>query len=111
MQTLFTEECHWINRTPRQLITDQMFDCEMKYQHVQYSDRKIMCTLTLSGGNSLIVSLDKPVRAITAGQYAVFYDGDVCLGSAMIRRVGPSMYTMGERNRLPQYLDQQITDS
>lgn len=88
-----------------------MFDCEMKYQHIHYGDKPKMCTLTLSGGNSLIVSLDKPVRAITAGQYAVLYDGDVCLGSAKIRRVGPSMYTMGERQRLPQYIDQHSNNS
>ncbi|WAR25961.1 MTU1-like protein [Mya arenaria] len=105
VQTIFTEECHWINKPPRQLLTDQMYNCEFKYQHVSLSGRKLNCTLTLSGGNSVIVSVDQPIRAIVPGQFAVFYDGDVCLGSGKIRKTGPSMYTMGERSRLPQYLD------
>lgn len=81
-----------------------MFDCEVRYQHLPINNRQYKCTLTLSGGNSLIVSLDIPMRAVPPGQYAVFYDGDVCLGSAKIMRVGPSMYTMGERQRLTHYM-------
>lgn len=30
------------------------------------------------------VKLDEPVHGVAAGQFAVFYDGDICLGSAMI---------------------------
>jgi len=103
--TIFTEDCHWINKPPRNLLTDQTYDCEFKYQHASLSKRKINCTLTLSGGNSVIVSLDQPVRSVCEGQFAVFYEGDVCLGSAKIRNTGPSMYTLGERERLTQYLD------
>ena len=36
--------------------------------------------------NSLIVSLVEPERAITAGQYAVFYKGEECLGTIHILR-------------------------
>ena len=100
-QTIFTEEAHWINKPPRKLLTEQMYDCGFKYQHVMPS---LNCTITLSGGNSLIVSLDIPMRAINAGQYAVFYDGEVCLGSAKIRRPGPSMYTMGHREPMKVYV-------
>ena len=48
--------------------------------------------------NSLIVSLAEPERALTPGQYAVFYDGEECLGSARILKVGPSSYTMNKDN-------------
>lgn len=103
-ETFFTEECHWIKKPPRQLLTDQMYDCKVMYQHVQLHGPENHCTLTLSGGNSLIVSLDRPMRAIAAGQYAVFYDGEVCLGGAKILRTGPSMYTMGVREQMTKYM-------
>ena len=41
------------------------------------------CTITLKG-DSVHMAFDTPQRAVTAGQSAVFYDGEVCLGGAIV---------------------------
>ena len=35
-------------------------------------------------GVGLEVKMDEPDRGVAAGQFAVFYDGDLCLGGGMI---------------------------
>ena len=44
----------------------------------------IGCTITHADNNRLSVTLEKKDSGIAPGQFAVFYDGDVCLGSAVI---------------------------
>lgn len=91
-KTLFTEPAHWINKPPRELVQIAMCDVDFKVQHGERADVK--STLTLSGANCLTVSLEHPLRAVSPGQYAVFYRGDVCLGSAKIIKQGPSVYDL-----------------
>ncbi len=59
-------------------------DCEIKirYQHVARKGR--ICPLT---NDQIVVKFDKPERAITPGQSAVFYKGDLVLGGGIIDRV------------------------
>ncbi|KAK6176874.1 hypothetical protein SNE40_015089 [Patella caerulea] len=96
-QTFFTEEPHWIRHPPRLLYQDQMFDAYFRFQHIH---PLVKCTATLTGGNGLIVSLERPMRAICPGQYAVFYNQDECLGSAKIIRPGPSLYTLNYKEHV-----------
>ena len=52
------------------------------------------------------MTLDQPIRALTKGQFATFYDGDECLGSAIITELGPSLYDFGyKRDQIQDFVN------
>lgn len=61
------------------------FRCTAKFRYRQ-SDIDVVIDKV---GDELIVEFDSPVKAVTPGQSAVFYDGDLCLGNAIIKNVVP----------------------
>jgi tRNA-specific 2-thiouridylase len=50
----------------------------------RYRQTDIPCTLTPMSDGNLKVMFDEAQKAVTPGQSAVFYQGDVCLGGAII---------------------------
>ena len=42
-------------------------------------------TIEWSGADTISVSMEEPDRGVAPGQFAVFYDGEVCLGSGKIQ--------------------------
>ncbi|GLS84668.1 tRNA 2-thiouridine(34) synthase MnmA [Paraferrimonas haliotis] len=50
----------------------------------RYRQRDVACTVTPIDNETLSVTFDQPVAAVTPGQSAVFYDGEVCLGGGII---------------------------
>ncbi|KAG8177332.1 hypothetical protein JTE90_018355 [Oedothorax gibbosus] len=96
-QTLVTEPPYWINNPPDTLSTNRTLRCEFRFQH---REPLVNCLLFQDQEQRLQVYLEKPLRALTPGQYAVFYDGEECLGSARILFQGPSMYDLeAEQNK------------
>lgn len=65
----------WIHDTPDIL---KSYTAKIRYRQ---NDQK--CTIRLTD-RGLKVDFETPQRAATPGQYVVFYDGDICLGSAII---------------------------
>lgn len=66
---------HWINGEP---------DVGKQYQvRVRYRAPLVRCGIVYANGTS-VLTLDGDVRAVTPGQSAVLYDGDVCLGGGVV---------------------------
>ncbi len=81
---LTTLEPHWLVPPPTRPLR-----CAAQ---VRYRQRAIDCTVDTQINGGLRVDFDAPPRAIASGQYVVFYDGDVCLGSAEIAAAGAAVF-------------------
>lgn len=79
----YTNHPHWISSSPFEL--NLVVECLFRFQHT-HPLRKCKLCQTVDG---LFVYLDEPVRSIKIGQFAAFYVGDECLGSAKINNSGP----------------------
>ncbi|XP_058788872.1 mitochondrial tRNA-specific 2-thiouridylase 1 isoform X2 [Phymastichus coffea] len=89
-----TAEVHWINKEPEQLKNSKsVFNCNFRFQHRR---PLVPCTVFKTIENKLFIHVEEPQRAVTAGQYAVLYCGQECLGSAEILNTGPSFYFIGK---------------
>ena len=77
---LVSNAVNWIPQKPNQ----KEFDCYAKFRYRQ-PDQKVRVTLRDDG--SVYVAFQERQRAVTTGQYVVFYDGDNCLGGGAIDKV------------------------
>ncbi len=73
---LTTEAMHWL-AAPR----TEPFRCTVK---VRYRQADQLATLEPREDGTAKVVFERPQRAVTPGQYAVAYDGERCLGGAVI---------------------------
>jgi tRNA-uridine 2-sulfurtransferase len=76
-------EMHWLNSAD---AADQPIECGVK---TRYRQSDLRCTVRLcaaqdGAGRRWRVTLNEPARAVTPGQYAVFYSGELCLGGGVI---------------------------
>jgi tRNA-specific 2-thiouridylase len=71
------------------------FRCRAK---IRYRQQDQECTITgIDSEGRIQVRFDEPQRAITPRQSVVFYDGDVCLGGALIERSGPTQFELAQK--------------
>lgn len=78
--TLTAQRVNWISG----VVPDEPFRAEVK---IRYKARPAWGWITPLSDNRAEVKFDSPLRDITAGQGAIFYDDDVCLGGGIIEKV------------------------
>ena len=79
--SLEAESVSWIAGSP----PAGSFACTAKFRYRQ-PDQAVRVTVA---GSSAHVDFDNPQRAVTPGQWVVFYQGDLCLGGGPIDAVTP----------------------
>ncbi len=89
-QRLTASQIHWIDS----IGPDFPFQCKAKTRYRQPDQD---CTIERPDGNEYIVSFSNPQRAVTPGQYVVFYDGDSCLGGGVIESTEQALPDSKER--------------
>jgi tRNA-specific 2-thiouridylase len=77
-----TEPAHWIAGSP----PGDRFACTVKTRYRQ-ADQEAEVGVQADGCCRIVT--DQPQRAVTPGQSVVFYDGERCLGGAVITETRP----------------------
>lgn len=73
-------DINWISKNKN----DKTINCFAKFR---YRQPDIAVTINVINDNNFKVNFSQPMRAVTPGQSAVFYDDDVCLGGGIINEV------------------------
>ncbi|XP_031844417.1 mitochondrial tRNA-specific 2-thiouridylase 1 isoform X2 [Nomia melanderi] len=93
-----TETPHWISEEPKKLNNFfNIMHCNFLFQH---RDPPVPCKIMKTVTNELIIKISQPLRAITEGQFAVLYNGEECLGSAMVVSPGASYFSFDREVRM-----------
>jgi tRNA-specific 2-thiouridylase len=82
--SLEATDASWIGVPPKEIVSGQPFRCMAK---IRYRQPDQPCEVLTTSDGTLIVNFEEPQRSVAPGQFAVFYDGDRCLGGAVIERV------------------------
>ncbi|OCQ52746.1 tRNA-specific 2-thiouridylase MnmA [Photorhabdus australis subsp. thailandensis] len=76
---LIAQQLHWVDKQP---LTEKIH-CVVK---TRYRQQDIPCTVTPINEDKIEVHFANPVAAVTPGQSAVFYQGEICLGGGVIEQ-------------------------
>ena len=80
--SLAATDASWIGAAPAGLDEGLELAAKIRYRQADQA-----CTVRREADGDLTVRFAEPQRAVTPGQFVVFYAGDRCLGGAVIDRV------------------------
>ncbi|USK60189.1 tRNA 2-thiouridine(34) synthase MnmA [Peribacillus asahii] len=84
--SIIADEVSWVSNIEK----PQEFECTAKFRYRQENHK---VTVRLLENDQVQVLFHQPIKAITPGQSAVFYQGEECLGGGTIKKV----FKNGER--------------
>ncbi len=87
---LMASQVSWTAGTPAATA----FECTAKTRYRQPDQQ---CRVVVDDSGVLNVSFDQPQRAVTPGQSIVFYDGEECLGGAVIDSINAPVESLQSR--------------
>lgn len=79
-------DLNWIVDLNKYVTNINEFNCFAKFRYRQ-EDREVLLTKQ-KNGSSYKVTSKMPLKAVTLGQQAVFYLGELCLGGGTVNKVG-----------------------
>ena len=91
---MIASNLHWIAGEPAFPL-----ECSVK---TRYRQGDQPCTIEVAGGDRVRVNFNQPQRAVTPGQYAVFYNRNLCLGGGVIETTLDA-YQVSEPNKERKY--------
>jgi len=74
--TIHLTSSHWISDAPE---VNKIYQIRTRHR-AKLTD----CTFIVVDGDTASIKLEEPIRALTPGQSAVFYDQDICIGGGVI---------------------------
>ena len=81
-ESLTATDASWIGEAPDGLGSSLRCKAKIRYRQADQD-----CTVKITAGDKLLVHFHTLQRAVAPGQFVVFYDGDRCLGGAVIDQI------------------------
>lgn len=91
-KSLIADDMKWIINQP----PSGDFKCMAKFR---YRQADIPVRVRVLENNQIKIIYDEPVKAVTPGQVAVLYDGEICLGGGIISSIEPLEEKYGYLNK------------